>query len=813
MRTAMSSLVLCQYFRRIAHWQKSALPRLFQRFAVILLCAGLPGVHAESTTFSLSTGWNLLGNSKVQAIDVATTFGDVSKVTSVWTWNSVNKKWSFYTPSLSAADLAAFAQSKGYDVLSRIPAKAGFWVNASAAMTATGPNAEAATLGVDDLQPGWNLVSNSLARTPVQFNQVLDRGLNERNRTILSTWGRDAGRTQWKFSAPSLVAQGGTGLADHLASQSLLSFAAAPSSSEGFWVNVGATTPQETATSLALEMRSAFGSDNTNAVARSLTLAGVSVYTDSLVAPSGDAGAPTGARMLVTQARGLAKELLSQGGYTGAFLNSKTSVFPLPDGKSVLLSQLLAGYVAHGNTFGATQSRALLPGFDKAKHLDNKDPSLVIVFFLREFVAPFIAASQSPALTGQSAPVPMLARMARPSIAAAVDPCGAVSEFLDDLPSSVQDAVQELIDPGRSSLFMGLVSSVVGSVVELAVDGAKSLIRHLPFVESMREVANILGGLTDMQAMFSQWTVEIKPPSGLHKTPGSPNAGDFVLTMSNGGDGFEWPQPVQSCADLLDVPLPKLDSADGSTVKWFKVSGFDDLASYAGSKDVIASNKASYSVTTANEGSAHEQGGPLETGVLAVRADIQLPGVEQLASRIGSLIGSWGQRGISFGTALAPHIGPSVPGAGQVEYHTTSSARINFNGVTERLIVSSPDGLSLNGTWSGTFASQHNSQCGGWQEVPVRWTFVNGTATLSVDLTFPGNPAFGVEACTFSFTETLTLNPSPEAPSMSTSGTWRAMFDPGWPGVDVPEIGYEMPPVLSSGERLESYVIELSGKK
>jgi hypothetical protein len=77
----------------------------------------------------------------------------------------------------------------------------------------------------------------------------------------------------------------------------------------------------------------------------------------------------------------------------------------------------------------------------------------------------------------------------------------------------------------------------------------------------------------------------------------------------------------------------------------------------------------------------------------------------------------------------------------------------------------------------------------------------------------PGNPAFAVEACTFSFTETLTLNPSPQSPSMSTSGTWRAMFGPGWAGVDVPEIGYEMPPVFSSGERLERYVIELTGKK
>lgn len=582
---------------------------------------------------------------------------------------------------------------------------------------------------------------------------------------------------------------------------------------------------------LAFDMRSAFGADNVTAVSTALGHAGIAVYSDDMSQPRAIANASTrvlntqarvlatepgtGARMLKAQARGMALELSTGAGFTGALLNTLAPSLPLEDGTLVPVSQMLAAYIAHGDSYGARQSRALIPGLDPAKHLGTAFPTITIVFFMKEFVVPLLAAAQDPTAVNLGLVVRASVQASPRSLAVASDPCGAVSEFLDDLPSSVENAVQDLLDPGRSSGFLSFVSSVVGSIVQITTDRVKSLLRHTPFANALREVANVLGALTDMQSLFSQWTVNITPPGTLHKIPGSPDAGVFTLTMSNGGDGFEWPQAVSSCADLFGISLPQLDSADGSTVTWVQVSGFNDLGIGTGpAVGVIAGNKASYNVVSAAEGAdLHNGGGAVGNGPLAVRADVQMPGVEQLAARIGSLAGSLGTGAAGVASSVAPHIGPSATGVAQVQFHTPASARINFDGGTERLIVSSPDGINPNGAWTGTFARNMDLLCGGWVEQPVSWTFANGTATLSVNLTFPGSAAFAVEACSFSFTETLTLQSSAQGPFMTTSGTWNSMFDPGWPGIDYPNDNppYEIPPVVTPGLRNESYVIEMVG--
>ncbi|MDP1909406.1 MAG: hypothetical protein Q8K85_13990, partial [Hyphomicrobium sp.] len=117
------------------------------------------GAYAQ-VPLNLIAGWNLLGNSSAAPIDAAA-FADAGKFTSVWKWNAAGTKWAFYAPSMTAPELAAYAAGKGYDVLTSIGPKEGFWVNAAAAAAVTGPAAAAVTLAASDLQQGWNLVSSA----------------------------------------------------------------------------------------------------------------------------------------------------------------------------------------------------------------------------------------------------------------------------------------------------------------------------------------------------------------------------------------------------------------------------------------------------------------------------------------------------------------------------------------------------------------------------------------------------------------------------------------------------------------------------
>ena len=93
----------------------------------------------------------------------------------------------------------------------------------------------------------------------------------------------------------------------------------------------------------------------------------------------------------------MAMELSNGGGLTGALLDSLTPPLPLEDGTLLTVSQLLASYILHGDTYGARQSRALLPDLDPANHLETRFPTLTIVFFMKEFVVPLLAATQDSA--------------------------------------------------------------------------------------------------------------------------------------------------------------------------------------------------------------------------------------------------------------------------------------------------------------------------------------------------------------------------------------------------------------------------------
>ena len=208
-----------------------------------MLAASMLMFGVAKADVSLVSGWNLVGNGSTSEINVASVFGDASKYTTVWKWNSSAGTWSFYTPSLSATDLAAYAQTKGYGVLSTINSKEGFWVNAKGAATASNSsNSAGAALLQSDVSVGWNLLASADGKTPTQLNASLSSSLSSNGKSITTVWAWDANTSSWRFYAPSLEAQGGTVLADYIANKKYLSFVAPLGSTDGFWMNVGSVT-------------------------------------------------------------------------------------------------------------------------------------------------------------------------------------------------------------------------------------------------------------------------------------------------------------------------------------------------------------------------------------------------------------------------------------------------------------------------------------------------------------------------------------------------------------------------------------------
>jgi alpha-tubulin suppressor-like RCC1 family protein len=200
---------------------------------------------------TLGSGWNLVGNGGGTAMNVASLFGDASKIYSLWKWVKAGTtpgitypNWALYTPGQSDSG-AAYAASMGYDTFSSIASGEGFWVNSktpfSVPMTAPAwilssvfaPNQSNA------LTSGWNLIATGEAHTASAFNKAVGAtpptgGVIPINLTSLWAWQNSTQR--WYFYAPSL--EGSSGLNAYLGEKNYLdlgSISLAPTT--GLWVN------------------------------------------------------------------------------------------------------------------------------------------------------------------------------------------------------------------------------------------------------------------------------------------------------------------------------------------------------------------------------------------------------------------------------------------------------------------------------------------------------------------------------------------------------------------------------------------------
>jgi hypothetical protein len=165
---------------------------------VALACVG---ATSALTTLSVLPGWNQLGNGYHAQIDV------VAQTT----------KWAFYAPSLTGQTMVDYAVSKGYDVLSRVEAGEGFWVNSKQAKEVSmpmGANVTSSTFsqaGTRPLGVGWSLIATGDSPTPTGFNNALSLTPPVPGPLLLnvtSIWAWDTTTPGWYFWAPSLVNAG-----------------------------------------------------------------------------------------------------------------------------------------------------------------------------------------------------------------------------------------------------------------------------------------------------------------------------------------------------------------------------------------------------------------------------------------------------------------------------------------------------------------------------------------------------------------------------------------------------------------------------
>jgi hypothetical protein len=191
---------------------------------------------------NLNTGWNLLGNSSTGSLDVAGSFGDATKVSTVWKWIANSTKWAFYAPSLVGQSLIDYAAGKGYDVLATIAGGEGFWVNAKTTSTTALPAGTAiASASFQAMPSGWNLIAVGDNKTPSEFNIALSAtppavGVVPTNLTTLWAW--DSTNSAWYFYAPSLDAS--SSLSSYITGKGYLDFTTAGKTlgpGVGFWVN------------------------------------------------------------------------------------------------------------------------------------------------------------------------------------------------------------------------------------------------------------------------------------------------------------------------------------------------------------------------------------------------------------------------------------------------------------------------------------------------------------------------------------------------------------------------------------------------
>jgi len=567
--------------------------------------------------------------------------------------------------------------------------------------------------------------------------------------------------------------------------------------------NAGATSgpdPDSEAPTRLASVVAQCGAEGTEAVVESLARAGIETIDNVSGELLLEVTPPVrGLHVWLSQASAMACDLANGGGIRGQALDDMVGPIPLSDTESMAFSWFLAAYVtAEEGPFGQQLSRKLMSGAVIEDHATLVYPTLVIQLFMREFMLPALAeAAGLQAKRGTSTRPPPIAF-------ASGDPCAAIGEFLDDLPSAVEGAIGKLAE-GESG-FMGFIvraaAKAAGFAAYATAQGVRQFLQHLPGVDLLRAAGAASSAVADIRAMFTNWNITlISLPPTQHKPVGGTGSGQFILSVSAPEPGSDWPGPLRSCAELLNVSLPDFGTADGSSVKWIQVSGFNDPISEKNKEEVLASSQAKLNFDVVTEPATRHREGQCELKTRpSVTAQIGLPGLSQLGSTLAGFASPVAEGFIGAGADVAAELlGPSKSGNTEISYHP-KEAKLDFVGGLEQIhVTSSTDGVGPDSAWSGTWASQQETtglMCGPPDQKSVGWQFASGSASLSMSFMQSGG---AMQYCSMTITETLTIEPDGNGCKLVTDGTYNSVIKPPDPGGAVP----------ASGIRDEGYALTL----
>lgn len=513
------------------------------------------------------------------------------------------------------------------------------------------------------------------------------------------------------------------------------------------------------ATRLASALSEPCSAETTLAAIEALARSGIETHDDASAALVMEVIPPAfGLHVARTQARGMACEIAGKGGTVGSVIDAMVGPLPLPDGGTLPFSSLLGAYVAAEGRFGPELARELM-GNPKAEDYANLAyPSLVIAMFVRDVLVPALANAPAAKVVDGS--------MQRIGL----DPCGALADFLDDLPGAVANAISS-VDPddgGFWSKVMSVAGAVAGAVTYATVSAVKALIKDLPFSKALQAAGLAASAAMDLRAMFSQWTVTIvQAPGSIHKTvDGPPNTGQMVASISGPDGGFEWPPQIQSCAELFGVSLPNPNSAEGSSVVWTQLAGFESPAHKTAADAVVTGSQAKLTFQTVTEtAAAHSSGQPEQSTPATVKADIALPGLKDLAHGLSGLMNAPGlQTAVDAGAEQAAQLtGPSGTGGGKVTFHEEPTATIDLTiadggGFFHLHIVSC---TGTQGPYNGT-ADVGADPAG---SSPATLSMPNGTGNLSVNI-----PLSGTCSGNYDVNASATLGGTAPSPTVTFTG-------------------------------------------
>ena len=270
---------------------------------------------------------------------------------------------------------------------------------------------------------------------------------------------------------------------------------------------------------------------------------------------------PISMRFTTWQVQAMTEGAAPGSGVRGSALDA---AHPVPAG-GLPFSYVLAAWVSSGSSRGAAEVRSLMGPQDW-----SAAPSIVFpTVALPLFAADVIGAAQAGILAGAASP-----RSAAPprSMLGIESPCSLVSGFIDDVMSTVFDALTLTSPPGSSlgtkiGQFFVDVWNTGLSYAQKAVSGLLKTVTEavVKQIENMAAAASVIA---EVVTNIGPWKADVTavPPA---ITQG--DGGSFKVKVTTPAGGTDYPTAVSDCAAKLGFTLPSLN-AKKAPAKW-KLSG------------------------------------------------------------------------------------------------------------------------------------------------------------------------------------------------------------------------------------------------